>query len=212
MWRTGSYTVAIEGHVDGIAIENDKVNLRRGGMEIVKLSYLSDLDGKTTRRNPTDTKPEHSIAVQPSPVKTAEWIKIKSAHTHLNYVFVDLEWELTLFPCHMRTIYHGPATPFTESDVTLAREHRRAGVECSWTGPSSEFTIRGLRNEEHIKCSFAYPTKKPQNRRLRSSTRNKLQWPSIRRPRYNPIKSSRCSASSMKEDVIRVESIYFRAF
>lgn len=39
----GSYTVAIEGNVDGIAIENDRVNLRRGDTEIVKLSYLSDL-------------------------------------------------------------------------------------------------------------------------------------------------------------------------
>lgn len=35
----GSYTVAIEGNVDGIAIENGEVNLRRGGTEIVKLSY-----------------------------------------------------------------------------------------------------------------------------------------------------------------------------
>lgn len=35
----GSYTVAIEGNVDGIAIENDKVNLRRGDTEIVKLTY-----------------------------------------------------------------------------------------------------------------------------------------------------------------------------
>ncbi len=35
----GNYTVAIEGNVDGIAIENDKVNLRRGGTEIVKLAY-----------------------------------------------------------------------------------------------------------------------------------------------------------------------------
>ncbi|MCA8987876.1 MAG: serine/threonine protein kinase [Planctomycetaceae bacterium] len=34
----GSYIVAIEGDVDGIAIENDKVNLRRGGTEIVKLT------------------------------------------------------------------------------------------------------------------------------------------------------------------------------
>lgn len=35
----GSYTVAVEGNVDGIAIENDKVNLQRGGTEIVKLTY-----------------------------------------------------------------------------------------------------------------------------------------------------------------------------
>lgn len=35
----GSYTVEVEGNVDGIAIENDKVNLRRGGTEIVKLTY-----------------------------------------------------------------------------------------------------------------------------------------------------------------------------
>jgi len=35
----GSYTVTVEGKVDGIGIENDKVNLRRGGTEIVKLTY-----------------------------------------------------------------------------------------------------------------------------------------------------------------------------
>lgn len=35
----GSYLVEIEGNVDGIAIENDKVNLRRGQTEIVKLTY-----------------------------------------------------------------------------------------------------------------------------------------------------------------------------
>ncbi len=35
----GSYVVEIEGNVDGIAIENDKVNLRRGGIEIVRLRY-----------------------------------------------------------------------------------------------------------------------------------------------------------------------------
>lgn len=35
----GNYTVEVEGNVDGIAIENDKVNLRRGGTEIVKLTY-----------------------------------------------------------------------------------------------------------------------------------------------------------------------------
>lgn len=35
----GSYLVEIEGNVDGIAIENNKVNLRRGQTEIVKLTY-----------------------------------------------------------------------------------------------------------------------------------------------------------------------------
>lgn len=35
----GNYIVEIEGEVDGIAIANDKVNLRRGETEIVKLTY-----------------------------------------------------------------------------------------------------------------------------------------------------------------------------
>ncbi len=38
--EAGNYTVSIEGDADGIDIENDKVNLRRGGTEIVKLTYL----------------------------------------------------------------------------------------------------------------------------------------------------------------------------
>ncbi|MFO1043009.1 MAG: protein kinase [Planctomycetaceae bacterium] len=35
----GSYLVTVDGNVDGIAIENDNVNLRRGGTEVVKLTY-----------------------------------------------------------------------------------------------------------------------------------------------------------------------------
>ncbi len=35
----GSYTISIDGNVEGITIENDKVNLHRGGTEIVKLTY-----------------------------------------------------------------------------------------------------------------------------------------------------------------------------
>lgn len=35
----GTYEIVLEGNADGIAIENGQVNLRRGGTEIVKLTY-----------------------------------------------------------------------------------------------------------------------------------------------------------------------------
>ncbi len=59
----GSYTIAIEGNVDGIAIENGKVNLRRGGTEIVKLTYQRPAD--TTSSLVDSTTAEVDSSEQP---------------------------------------------------------------------------------------------------------------------------------------------------
>jgi hypothetical protein len=54
----GTYTIALEGNVDGIAVENGNVNLSRGGREVVKLMYQqrgdSTMPPKVNAANETD--------------------------------------------------------------------------------------------------------------------------------------------------------------
>ena len=59
----GSYTVAIEGNIDGMVIENDRVNLRRGKTEIIKLTYQRPVESSTST-DPTPMDP--TLSAHPS--------------------------------------------------------------------------------------------------------------------------------------------------
>lgn len=111
----GNYTVAIEGNVDGIAIENDKVNLRRGDTEIVKLTY---------QRPPEPTRTSNLDAHKLSPD-----VQHIIERTILHVTDVRAAGQVLYFKLHRR----GDEPPVNAR--LKIQSHYEKPVEFVWSGP-----------------------------------------------------------------------------
>ncbi|MEZ6057430.1 MAG: hypothetical protein R3C01_12080 [Planctomycetaceae bacterium] len=112
---TGSYTIAIEGNVDGIAIENDKVNLRRGGTEIVKLTY---------QRPPEPTRASNLDAY-----KSSQDVQHSIERTILYVTDVRAAGQVLYFKLHRR----GDVPPVNAR--LKIKSHDEKPVPFVWSGP-----------------------------------------------------------------------------
>lgn len=117
----GSYTVTIEGNVDGIAIENDKVNLRRGDTEIVKLTY----------QPPSEPTPAANLDAHKSPQDVQQIIE----RTNLYVTDVRVAGQVLYFKLHRR----GDEPPVNAR--LKIQSHYQKPVPFAWSGFAADIGV-----------------------------------------------------------------------
>lgn len=116
----GIYTIAVEGNVDGITVENGKVNLRRGGTEIVKLTY---------QRAAAATAPPSDLAT-PAPVAAEQQWDFMEKSIFITNVRSD--GQVLYFTLKQRNFPEGALGLFE------IQFHCEKPMPFAWTGPGPD--------------------------------------------------------------------------